>query len=165
MTTVLAIDAGHSSGWAVVDFTEGADPEVEALYQGKMSLIETVDRICETFQTYEPDAVIVEKFNLRPGNKFLADLTTVSVNGAIQYAMHDKFGIEVEEQTPAQAKGLVSDKVLKRLGGLFWPTGSMVGAPDADDARDALRHAVRFAVEVLKHRPTAESGWPREEEA
>lgn len=162
MTRVLAIDAGLSSGWAVLDFELNSPPVELALYQGKMGLIETVDRICETYKSYEPDVVVTEKFNLRPGNKFLADLTTVSVNGALQYAMHDKFGVEMVEQTPAQAKGLVSDKVLKRLG--MWPTGSIVGAKDADDVRDALRHAVHFGVVELKHRPTAELGWPQEKE-
>lgn len=159
MTRVLAIDAGLSSGWAVLDFEDDCPPAELALYQGKMGLIETVDRICETYKTYEPDVVITEKFNLRPGNKFLADLTTVSVNGALQYAMHDKFGVEMVEQTPAQAKGLVSDEVLKRLG--MWPTGSIVGTKDADDVRDALRHAVHYAVVSMKHLPTTKLGWPQ----
>lgn len=165
MTRVLAIDAGLSSGWAVVDFLTDKAPEVQALYQARNPLIPTVEGIVQTYRTYEPDVVVIEKFTLRPGNKFVADLTTVAVNGAIQYALHDAFGVEVVEQTPSQAKGLVSDKVLKRLGADFWPTGSVVGAGDADDVRDSLRHAVYYAVQTLHHRPTTEAGWPREEEA
>lgn len=163
MTRVLAIDAGESTGLAVVDFTE-TGPELRYLSQFIAGVVETVFDIHDLIVDYQPVAVVAEQFDLRPGNKFLADLSTVYRNGALEYMLAVDFAMEPVWQTPAQAKGLVSDTVLKRLGPDFWPTGKTVGQKDANDARDALRHAVFYAVEVLKHRPTIELGWPKPEE-
>lgn len=159
MTRVLGIDAGESTGLAVVDFTQGG---TYASYVGQFTdgLVDTVSDIINATVSFIPDVVVIEQFDLRPGNKFLANLSTVYRNGALEYALATEVGTDPVWQTPAQAKGLVSDAVLKRLGDRFWPTGKDVGQKDADDARDALRHAIHYAVVTLKHRPTIEKGWP-----
>lgn len=159
MTRVLAIDAGESTGVAVVDFTE-TGPELRYLSQFVADSVNTVFEIHDLIVDYQPVAVVAEQFDLRPGNKFLADLSTVYRNGALEYMLAVDFATEAFWQTPAQAKGLVHDLVLKRFGPDFWPTGKTVGYKDANDARDALRHAIRYGVEVLEHLPTTKKGWP-----
>ncbi len=159
MSRVLAIDAGESTGVAVVDFTE-TGPELRYLSQFIAGVVETVFDIHDLIVDYQPVAVVAEQFDLRPGNKFLADLSTVYRNGALEYMLAVDFAMDPVWQTPAQAKGLVHDLVLKRYGPAFWPTGKTVGYKDAHDARDALRHAIRYGVEVLEHLPTAKKGWP-----
>lgn len=159
MTRVLAIDAGESTGLAVVDFTE-TGPEQQYLSQFIADNVSTVFEIHDLIEDYRPDKVVIEQFDLRPGNKFLADLSTVYRNGALEYMLAADFAMDPVWQTPAQAKGLVSDTVLKRFGSDFWPTGKTVGYKDANDARDALRHAIHYGVVTLEHRPTIERGWP-----
>lgn len=163
MTRVLGIDAGESTGLAVVDFTDNG-PDLCYLSQFVADNVNTVLDIHNLIVDYQPATVVAEQFNLRPGNKFLADLSTVYRNGALEYMLAVDFAMDPLWQTPAQAKGLVSDTVLKRFGSDFWPTGKTVGYKDANDARDALRHAVFYAVEVLNHRPTIELGWPKPKE-
>lgn len=161
MTRVLAIDAGESTGLAVVDFTE-TGPELVSLSQFIDGVTDTMFVICDLIVEVMPDRVIAEQFDLRPGNKFTADLSTVYRNGALEYMLATEFSMEPVWQTPGQAKGLVTDKALKRFGSEFWPTGKTVGYKDANDARDALRHALRYGVEVLEHMPTTKKGWPQD---
>jgi len=163
MTRVLAIDAGESTGLAVVDFTESG-PELRYLSQFVDDVYGTTITVYKRIEEYIIGTVVIEQFDLRPGNQFTADLSTVYRNGALEFMLRDEYGISPVWQTPAQAKGLVSDAVLKRFGPEFWPTGKTVGYKDANDARDALRHALRYGVEVLEHMPTIKKGWPREEE-
>lgn len=159
MTRVLAIDAGESTGLAVVEFAASA-PALLHLDQFIAPVTETIRQIERVMQHWHVDAVVAEQFDLRPGNQFTADLSTVYRNGALEYMIESEGVRAVVWQTPAQAKGLVSDKVLKRFGPEFWPTGKTVGYKDANDARDALRHAIHYGVEVLSHFPTIEKGWP-----
>lgn len=163
MTRVLAIDAGDMTGLAVVDF-ESNGTALCLLEQFAGDVTQTMHRVAAVIRAMDVGVVVAEQFNLRPGNQFVADLSTVYRNGALEYMLAVHFGIDPVWQTPAQAKGLVSDMVLKRLGSGFWPTGKTVGYKDANDARDALRHAVFYAVEVLNHRPTIELGWPKPKE-
>lgn len=159
MTRVLGIDAGESTGLAVVGF----EPNGTALWHLEQfvgDVTQTMRRVAAVIRAMDVGIVVAEQFDLRPGNKFLADLSTVYRNGALEYMIEQEFGGEVFWQTPAQAKGLVSDTVLKRIGPEFWPTGKTVGQKDANDARDAIRHAIHYGVEVLQHLPTTKKGWP-----
>ena len=156
MTRVLAVDAGQSTGLAVVDFPDGHPPEVRHMVQFVVGVAASVTLIGTISSEERPDVLIAEQFDLRPHNTFVADLTPVEINGALKYV----FGDSIVWQTPAQAKGLVKDQVLKNLG--MWPTGKTVGQEDANDARDALRHAIHYGATVLKHQPTLQLGWPRE---
>lgn len=159
MTRVLAIDAGESTGLAVVKFSV-AGPVLLLLLQFEAGITETTRIIAAAIKNMDVGTVVAEQFDLRPGNQFTADLSTVYRNGALEYMVEHENGGEVFWQTPGQAKGLVTDKVLKRYGSEFWPTGKTVGHKDANDARDALRHAIRYGVEVLEHMPTIKKGWP-----
>ena len=96
--------------------------------------------------------IVAEQFDLRPSNKFTADLTPVKVNAVLDWLVDD-----VHYQTPAQAKGLVKDATLKNLG--WWLTGKDVGYKDANDVRDAFRHLVYYLVHEMRHKWTLEGGW------
>lgn len=159
MTRVMAIDAGQSTGASIIDYHNGCLPSIVHVVQFKLDVQETAWHLNELLSGYQIEKIVVEQFDLRPNNKFLADLTTVEVNGALKALWGEG---NIVWQTPAQAKGLISDAVLKNLGA--WPTGKTVGQKDANDARDALRHNFRYGVEVLKHRKTIEAGWPKPKE-
>lgn len=51
-----------------------------------------------------------------------------------------RYGVPVVFQNPADAKSFTTNDFLRKLG--LWITPAEVGAPDADDARDAARHAL-----------------------
>lgn len=147
---ILAVDAGVSTGWVLGQqpsnpYNEG----FEILDFGQFKHDHWEDTVTEllTKFTSEPTTLVIEQFDLRPNNKFRADLTTVKVNSTLSYcatAWNPK--ARIIWQTPGQAKGVITDKALKALG--FWPTGKTVGCPDADDVRDAARHFYYYAIKT-----------------
>lgn len=159
-TTVIAIDPGVSTGLVIAHIEDGGYVRVSHFAQSSYSnYTDTakwlVDLISIENQKYWDDAIVVsEQFDLRPGNKFLADLTPVKINSILEYHYPDMIF-----QTPAQAKSLVKNSVLKNLG--WWLTGKDVGQKDANDVRDAFRHLVYYLVHVAKNKWTLDGGWPR----
>lgn len=147
---ILTVDAGVSTGWVLGEqpsnpYSEGS----EILDFGQFKHDHWEDTVTEllTKFTSEPTTLVIEQFDLRPNNKFRADLTTVKVNSALSYcatAWNPK--ARIVWQTPGQAKGVITDKALKALG--FWPTGKTVGCPDADDVRDAARHFYYYVIKT-----------------
>lgn len=143
MTTVFAYDPGVSTGW-VLGAVNGDDVEIVDYDQfSKSGHVATARELMRAIEHYKPDWIVGERFDLRPHNRFLADLTPVKVNAIMDYATNDG----VRYQTPTQAKTLVRDATLKALG--FWPTGRSVTQPDADDVRDAARHLYHYCAMVL----------------
>lgn len=161
---VMGVDAGKSTGWAVLDFDFLEDEPAQLVQWGlfKDTHAKTAKRLYSIILSIWPDVVAVERFDLRP-NQFVANLDTVYINGALEYLNEVDSLPKLVWQTPGQAKGLIPDKgagknrALKRLG--LYPAGQDVGQPDANDVRDAIRHALFYGVTVLKHRPTIEKGW------
>jgi len=159
---ILAVDAGVSTG-AVLGEVRDGDIEVLCVNQFICNTFtDTVDRLMSMVYANNVDTVVTERFDLRPGNKFTADLTTVQVNAALQYTLQSELIVEWVEQTPAQAKTLVTDAALKRLG--WWVTGKQFDYKDANDARDALRHLARYGVVELRLQELANAGWGEEDE-
>lgn len=140
MQRVMAVDPGKSTGIVVGDFHDDHEFSIIHVQQLKHEhwMSNTYD-ILATYNKYAPDVVVCEQFDLRPGNNFLADLTPVKINSVLEWEIGD-----IVWQTPAMAKTTTPDRVLKSLD--FWPTGTDVGQPDADDARDAGRHLFLWAV-------------------
>ena len=145
---VTAIDAGVSTGVFIIEVdTVSGDTKIRGFGQfERYHPVDTVDRLVKTFEKFDPDVVVVERFDLRPRNNFIPDLTTLKVNSMLEYYLSS---IDIRRrrlvfQTPAQAKTLVTNQALKQLG--FFPTGRSIGKPDADDVRDAARHAYRFLI-------------------
>lgn len=154
MTRVMAVDGGESTGYIIWDFGDDYS-EIEEFGQFKASVEDAANYLDNVRDEFSPDVLVVEQFDLRPGNDFVADLVTVEVNAILKYL----WGADnIVWQTPGQAKGQAPNHILKRFG--FWPTGKTVGQPDANDVRDAARHAVYYGVNVLKHRATILKGWP-----
>ena len=110
MQTVIAIDPGVNTGLVVAH----VDEEVEILHFDQFicsTHVETVELINRYLDQYPGATVVAEQFDLRPSNKFTADLTPVKVNAVLDWLVDD-----IHYQTPAQAKGLVKDATLKNLG-------------------------------------------------
>lgn len=147
---ILAVDAGVSTGWVLGEQPSNPyDEGSEILDFGQFKHDHWEDTVTEllTKFTSEPTTLVIEQFDLRPNNKFRADLTTVKVNSTLSYcatAWNPK--ARIVWQTPGQAKGVITDKELKALG--FWPTGKTVGCPDADDVRDAARHFYYYVIKT-----------------
>lgn len=116
-----------------------------------------IENILEEGQALGPTEVVAEQFDLRPGNKFMADLTPLKLNAILTVYCHKK-GIPIHWQTPAMAKTLVSNTVLKTLG--WYLTGKQVGQKDADDVRDAFRHLVYRLAAKEYNKWVLEGGWP-----
>lgn len=143
VSTVFAYDPGVSTGW-VLGVVDGGDVEIVEFDQFTAAgHVDTARHLMRVIEHYKPDRIVGERFDLRPHNQFLADLTPVKVNAAMDYATD----VGVHYQTPTQAKTLVRDATLKALG--FWPTGRSVGRPDADDVRDAARHLFCYCAMTL----------------
>jgi hypothetical protein len=60
------------------------------------------------------------------------------------YALADSHGYEVVMQSPADAKRVAPNELLRRLG--YYVSRRDVDRPDANDANDAARHAVLVLV-------------------
>ena len=156
---ILAVDPGKSTGIVVAKQTSNKEYEILLFAQkSHNSHIETFNWLNMHIKEYMVDIVLTEQFDLRPGNKFIADLTPVKVNSVLEWICH-QYGIAFKTQTPAQVKHLVKDEVLKNLG--WWLTGKQVGCPDADDVRDAFRHLVHYGVFYQKSIPLSHAGWPQ----
>lgn len=153
---ILAVDAGVSTGWAKGLAIDG---DITIVSYGQFICEDWVDTVDQLMALSDGgmsvDTLVVERFDLRPGNKFVADLTTVKVNSALRYALQGS--VTWVEQTPAQAKTLVSNEVLKQLG--WYPTGKDVGYKDANDARDALRHLAHYGAASLRLPKLLAAGW------
>ena len=144
VSTIFAYAPGVSTGW-VLGVVDGDDVEIVEYDQFTApSHTDTAFTLKGAIWCYKPDVVVGERFDLRPHNQFLADLTPVKVNAIMDY-IYDKRPIVY--QTPTQAKTLVRDATLKALG--FWPTGKSVDQPDADDVRDAARHLYHYCAMTL----------------
>lgn len=139
---ILGCDPGKASGLAVYDTDAGVALYMDEAHNGVQGF---VPAFCAIYKTFRPDYIVCESFNLRPGNKFLADLSGVEAIGWLRGE-----GYKAEYVTPAQHKTLVPDAVLTPM---MKDAGFPVGA---GHTRDALRTAVWYAVKVLKHRPTIE---------
>ena len=135
---IFAYDPGVCTGWVLVE-----DEEVSEFGQFvSEGHVEASRDLEDLIERLKPDVIVAEEFSLRPGNKFVADLTPVQIN-AIMDVNH-----RIVYQTPAQAKSLVTNDGLKNLG--FWPTGKTVGYKDANDVRDAARHAFYYIIVTLR---------------
>lgn len=141
MTLILGCDPGKASGLAVYDLG-GRVLYMDEAQDGVLGFVPAFRAIRHI---YKPDYVVCEKFDLRPGNKFLADLSPVEAIGWLKGE-----GYKAEYVTPSQHKSLVKDATLTPM---MKAAGFPVGA---GHTRDALRTAVWFAAMKLKHRETLE---------
>lgn len=163
---VIAIDAGASTGMTTARVDENGIVEILKIDQFVADWDTTVTYIRQQVDGFitrgEEVQLVAEQFDLRPHNRFVADLTPVKINATLEYLLSLSGTIEpIVWQTPGMAKKLVTDEVLKNLG--WYVTGKDVGYKDANDAKDSLRHLVYYLVHNQENRWVVEGGWPRDE--
>jgi hypothetical protein len=85
------------------------------------------------------DALIAMERFVRGSVQHSHQPDTQQAVGAV-FSLAASRGVPVVLQNPADAKGFTTNDFLRKLG--LWVTPSEVNAPDADDVRDAARHAL-----------------------
>lgn len=152
MTTLISLDPGMSTGICIGTYSDTAPWIRKAVFQVGGGLPGFLEWYRSGLPDFKKDAVWVsEKFILR-ANDFVADLTAVRIEAALE-----TLGIKAHYQLRT-AKALIPDHTLKRLD--LWLTGKDVMAPDANDANDATRHALVYMRTHLRHQPTISAYWP-----
>lgn len=87
----------------------------------------------------------IERFTITPQTGRRTQQTSaLEITGMVDM-LAERYGVEVVRQTISDVKKFASDPLLRKLG--LWVKPSDVDASDADDAKDAVRHALyRFAM-------------------
>lgn len=123
---VLAVDPGGTSGIAL---WSGGDTPPPVEERNPYETIEIVERWLQRVE--ENGVVVVERFTIGPQTlKNSRQYDAIEIIGALRY-LSLKHGAEFVLQAPADAKRLMTNDVLRRLG--WYVTGR-------DHGRDALRH-------------------------
>ena len=134
-TPILAIDPGHTTGWAVFVGTDLA-----ASGEAETSDIAGVQaNITPLFEEFDPQYIVMEDYRIyrwRAKQHAGSTVPTIQVIGAIElitYQFH--IANEVVKQPAHVAKQFCTDSKLKEWG--FYITGQR-------HARDAIRHGCYF---------------------
>ncbi len=158
LETVLAVDPGGTTGWAVFAFDPKVfvQPETKILENiafwscGQFSGRENdqVDGLIGIAEAWPDASVVVEDFLLRQFNMGRELLAPVRITAAFSYALRSTGtegsrrgrgeGRKFYLQQPALAKSTITDARL-RASGFYSPT---IGT---EHARDAVRHALTYA--------------------
>lgn len=149
LTRVVAIDPGLTVGIVVAEVF--AD-DLDILYYNQVrfeDFAEASRYVLEVIRNHDAGDthVVAERFDLRPGNNFLPELTPVKVNAVLEFNLGPG---NITYQTPAQAKRVVTNPMLKQLGYYDALMGSKFGQPDANDVRDAFRHLIYYSLTKLR---------------
>ena len=145
MATILSLDPGGTTGYAVFDVVENEFPELLKRGQIVGGLKGFIDFVDDVIDNMLIDLVVCESFTLREGI-YGADLSPVSIIGALE-GMYGKV-IPIVYQEP-KLKPLCDDARLKKMG---------LHIPGKPHANDAVRHAVIY-LRNNKHMPTLTAGW------
>jgi hypothetical protein len=135
---VIGIDPGKSCGIAIMH-----GPQLVKVWQGPS------DRIADVLTRAIPLAmdgtitprIACERFTRRPerGNARTVQNDAERVIGIVMY-VSERAGCTLSLQSPASVKKLAPNTLLKRLG--LYVSAAQYGWNDANDANDAVRHAV-----------------------
>ena len=148
MKKILSIDPGGTTGIAEITYTSTEEPVLKSVQQIEGGLEGFVNWYKGRHGSW--DAIVCENFTLRPSVK-LPDLSPVYIIGALE-AFEVFNPIKPIYQSPS-IKPLCSDEVLKKIG--FYTKGKPHG-------NDATRHGIIY-LRSIKHMPTIEMAWPRED--
>lgn len=139
----IGIDPGKSCGLAVL-----RDGQLLRVQQD--SALPCMNILEEYLQLYagrsDVDIEIgIERFTITPQTGRRTQQTSaLEITGMVDM-LAERYGVEVIRQTISDVKTFAADPLLRKLG--LWVKPSDVDASDADDAKDAVRHAVyRFAM-------------------
>ena len=128
---VLALDPGHTTGWAAFEKGEGFNHKLidRGTVKDWHGLEELYERINPDIVVYEIFRLYGHKANYKAWDSFLE----VEVIGVIRY-LAEKFNKPIHGQTPSDGKHFFDDKKLKQLN--LWDTVTHI--------RDATSHALLF---------------------
>lgn len=139
----IGIDPGKSCGLAVLE-----DGRLLAVKQDSAS--SCMNTLEEYLQQYagrsDVDIEIgIERFTITPQTgRRTQQSSALEITGMVDM-LAERYGVEVVRQTISDVKRFAADPLLRKLG--LWVKSSDVDASDADDAKDAVRHALyRFAM-------------------
>jgi hypothetical protein len=136
---VIGIDPGQSTGLVAL-----RDGQLFGVRQGDWrSVMVTLRGLLHAAREDGVDAVIaIERFATtnRPGRRTTQPLAT-QICGAVDL-LADVYGASVTRQSPADAKKLTTNTDLRNMG--LWVRQTDVDRPDANDANDAMRHALLY---------------------
>lgn len=136
MTYVVGVDPGSSSG--LVALHDGVRC---ALYQGKPpGMLVMLESLLKRAQREDEHIVIAcERFVLVGPTGHTHQPIAQQVIGQV-HALADAYACDVVMQSPGDAKKMVTNDLLDRLG--LFVRRADVNQRDANDANDASRHAV-----------------------
>lgn len=139
----IGVDPGKSCGLAVLQ-----DGQLLRVQQDSASSCMNI--LEEYLQQYagrdNVDVEIgIERFTITPQTGRRTQQTgALEITGMVDM-LAERYGVEVVRQTISDVKTFAPDPLLRKLG--LWVKPSDVDASDADDAKDAVRHALyRFAM-------------------
>lgn len=132
--TVLCLDPGHTTGFAV--FSAGTlEVAGEWSTESPATLAEQIERINE--DVYSLDRIVFEEYRVR-GNKVRehigSEVLTIQHVGAIRVT-GDRLGLALSKQSAGMAKGFATDAKLRRWG--LYQRGKR-------HANDAVRHGCYY---------------------
>jgi hypothetical protein len=134
---VIGVDPGKSTGLFAL-----RDGKKAVVIQGEAG--EVLRRLEDLLSGADPDLAIdaaliaMERF-VGGSSRHSRQTDAQQVVGAV-IDLAARYGVPIVFQNPADAKSFTTNDFLRKLG--LWVTPSEVNAPDADDVRDAARHAL-----------------------
>ena len=128
MMNILAFDPGGTTGWVLYS----DDTIVGGQLEGQHHL-----DLFNLLNDYDPDIIVYETFEYRNKSRAGLVLDSREYIGVIKLYNQIWSGTKLVAQTPAQAKGFVTDDKLKKMK-LYYP-----GMPHMCDA---MRHLVYYIV-------------------
>lgn len=155
---IIGFDPGGTSGVALLELT---DTEVicrgHDQWDDPDNVWKRLHALAHRMQKLDYEVVIVsEQFDKRPG-VVNPDFTPKFINRDID---NNIFDVEVVYQIPAAAKNLIKPPGPRHKGADQLKRFGMY-AIKMGHANDAMRHALTYAVETVKHKPTILLGWPK----
>jgi hypothetical protein len=140
---IAGLDPGESTGLLVLQLTSAGGVSVRTRYQGPPSeALQRLEDVVRSAALWRQDVLIAgERFTVtdRTGKR-TSQPTPLKVLGAAEQLAYQYTNVEFTLQSPADAKKLASNDVLRDVG--FYTRASDVGCPDANDVNDAARHAL-----------------------
>lgn len=165
--TVVAIDPGGTTGWAVLQvhsqsLIDGDVPilaNVEHFASGQFtgSELDQAIEVVDLFEQWPGSALLIEDFILRVSSADRSLLSPVRITAHIEalvQAPRLREGLPdlpIFKQTPEMAMSTATDERLKRWG---------LYRPGEQHARDATRHAITFIRKMKGQANVRARAWP-----
>lgn len=158
--TVLALDPGGTTGWAVLTcsievFGFGDGTEVHKRIKHKDSgeiygePIEQADEIGDLYDAWPDAAIVIEHFQPRQA---AYELSAIQAETICEYiAFVDRRDETTFKQLPALAMTTATNERLKRWG---------LYKPGSEHSKDAMRHAITFLRRASENTGLAKTAWP-----